>query len=314
MRVAAIYAGSFDPWSFGHAFVFESALDIFSSLHICVAVNPAKKGILEPIDRSYLIAKSIAPCHWFEPGQQTYRVYDRLVVHTTYGLVADYARSMNINTMIRGLRSTSDFEAEFSLYFSNYAIFSDLKTWTVMCPPELLHCSSTYVRTVVGQPLVRFVGTGCLAQCMLLGRPMLVGELFDLLSYVLQDRASARKVVQPGLSRLSSALQVCFAAVISQRNSDACRIFESTHRFSFNDLLKSVALLYPDPFGFDEPGFDQLYELTVVRLEAAFADLNRMPLPDFAKQVIDCFKKGRRRGEVRAALLGAWGQYLDSNH
>lgn len=313
MRVSAVYAGSFDPWSFGHAFVFESALEIFNSIHICVAVNPSKQGILEPIDRSFLIAKSIAPCHWFERGQQSYRVNDRLVVHATYGLVSDYARSMNINTMIRGLRSTSDFEAEFNLYFSNYAIFSALKTWTVMCPPELLHCSSTYVRTVVGQPTVRFVGTGFLSQCMLLRRPTLVGEYFDLLSFLLQDRSAVRKVVQSGLSSLSSALQVCFAAFNDQRNREALEEFERAHRSTFDQLLKDAILLCPDPFDLDDQAMDSLYALTATRMEGARLDLVQMRMPAVAKDILETLRLEQGRGLARSGLLAVWSRFLGSN-
>lgn len=313
MRVSAVYAGSFDPWSFGHAFVFESALEIFKSIHICVAVNPAKQGILEPIDRSFLIAKSIAPCHWFARGQQSYRVNDRLVVHATYGLVSDYARSNNINTMIRGLRSTSDFEAEFNLYFSNYAIFPALKTWTVMCPPELLHCSSTYVRTVVGQPTVPFVGTGFLSQCMLLGQPPLLGEYFDLLSFLLQDRNGVRKFVQFGLSPLSSALQTCFAAFNDQCNREALEAFERAYRSSFDRLLMDATVLCPDPFDLDEQAMDSLYELTAARMDSARLELVQLGLPAVTRDILAALRPKQSREEVRAELLSAWSQSLGSN-
>ena len=66
----AIYAGSFDPWSFGHQFVLESALQIFDTVHVLVAINPAKKETLDPLTRTQIIANSINPFQdWLEKNQ-----------------------------------------------------------------------------------------------------------------------------------------------------------------------------------------------------------------------------------------------------
>jgi len=53
----------------------------------------------------------------------------------------------------------------------------------VLCPPELLHCSSTYVRSVVGNPTAKKVGTTFAAQCAMLNQPVSFGRVFDFLAH-----------------------------------------------------------------------------------------------------------------------------------
>lgn len=177
---AAIYAGSFDPWSFGHQYVLEAGLGVFDRVHVLAAVNPAKQGMLSPETRARLIAHAIDPLVDWSRRTPPFHVGRNVIVSATEGLVVDYAREHTITHLLRGLRSTSDFEAEFNLYFSNRAIVPSMQTWAIMCPPDLLHCSSTYVRTVVGKPGVSFVGTSFLAQCAMLKKPAFLGEVFDL--------------------------------------------------------------------------------------------------------------------------------------
>lgn len=210
----AIYAGSFDPWSFGHQYVLDAGLEVFDKVHVLAAINPSKTGTLSPETRARMIAHSINPFEDWRRKQPPFEVGARIVVSCTAGLVVDYARAHHIRTLIRGLRSTSDFEAEFNLYFSNRAIHSTIQTWAVMCPPELLHCSSTYVRTVVGKPNVDFVGTSFLAQALMLGKPDAVGRVFDLIQACSKDRFEAERA---DLRRqdLNAALQAFFSILIN---------------------------------------------------------------------------------------------------
>lgn len=210
---SSIYAGSFDPWSFGHQYVLDAALAVFDKVHVLTAVNPAKKGTLSPEVRARVIAHAIDPFVDWWSRKPPFRIGRRVVVAATTGLVSDYAVENAVTTLVRGLRSTSDFEAEFNLYFSNRAINPGLQTWAIMCPPELLHCSSTYVRTVVGHDSVRFVGTSFLAQSLMLHKAPVIGEIFDLI----QACSSHRFEWQPAdleKSDLNAALQQIFGQVL----------------------------------------------------------------------------------------------------
>jgi pantetheine-phosphate adenylyltransferase len=204
-RKIGVYAGSFDPWSVGHEFVLNSALTLFDEVHVLCAVNPLKvmsSFSLLPMQRSQIIAQALNPLGTFDEKQNSeqkhFLVEKNITIAVTDGLVAEYAKKVGAKHLIRGLRSTSDFESEFNLYFSNRALSPHLQTWTVMCPPELLHCSSTFVRAAVGKEQVLQVGTSFYAQCRLvLGYEIsaLLGEVFDIVCFFLQKKLEGKEFI-----------------------------------------------------------------------------------------------------------------------
>lgn len=236
----AIYAGSFDPWSFGHQFVLESALQIFDTIHVLVAINPAKKETLDPLTRTQIIANSINPFHdWLEKNQPFTLNYlsKKIHVSSTTGLVADYALEKNITHLIRGLRSTSDFEAEFNLYFSNHALNAEIQTWAIMCPPHLLHCSSTYVRSVIGQSAVKYVGTSFLSQSFMLGTSQVSGRILDMIQFASQNRFIAEPS-DLNSQDLNAALQKIYNLNLTIKNSMLPEI-ESEMSISLSHLISN---------------------------------------------------------------------------
>jgi pantetheine-phosphate adenylyltransferase len=214
VKKRAIYAGSFDPWTLGHQFVLNSALEVFDDVHVVSAVNPSKYSIFKPDVRARVIAHAVDPfCDWWSQDPP-FHIGNRVTVMSQEGLVADYAQQHGISHLIRGLRSTTDFEAEFNLYFSNQAINPALQTWAIMCPPRLLHCSSTYVKTVVGKPHVKFVGANFASQCLMLSWPILVGRLFDLIESCSRHRFDVDPFNLNG-EDLAECLQFLFSSLYS---------------------------------------------------------------------------------------------------
>jgi pantetheine-phosphate adenylyltransferase len=208
----ALYAGSFDPWTFGHQFVLESALAVFDKVHVVCGVNLAKQSALKPEIRARIIAHAMNPfCDWWSQDPP-FVIDDRVIITSHEGLIADYANDNHLMHFIRGLRSTSDFEAEFNLYFSNQAINSSLQTWAIMCPPNLLHCSSTFVKTVVGRPNVKFVGTHFVSQSLILGTVRIVGQLFDLIQTCSQNRFDTEPL-NLNSNDVSQCLQLLFSSL-----------------------------------------------------------------------------------------------------
>ncbi len=204
-----IYAGSFDPWTFGHQFVLNTALEVFDRVHIVSATNPSKKSLLKPAIRARVIAHAIDPLNDWWSFAPPFLLDNRVVVTSHDGLIADYARENGISYLVRGLRSTSDFEAEFNLYFANQAIESNLQTWAIMCPPNLLHCSSTYVKTVVGKKHVKFVGTPFISQSLMLNWSRFLGQIFDLIEICSKFRFEAGPF-NLNAKDLSDCLQILF--------------------------------------------------------------------------------------------------------
>jgi pantetheine-phosphate adenylyltransferase len=211
-----LYAGSFDPWTFGHQFVLDSALEVFNVIHVVSAINPAKQSHMKPAERSRVIAHAVDPfCDWWTQEPPFY-VSKRVIVSAQDGLTADYAAQHNIKHLIRGLRSTTDFEAEFNLYFANQAINPQFQTWAIMCPPRLLHCSSTYVKTVVGKPHVKFVGSRFASQALMLEWNRTIGQIFD----IIEASSLHRFDVDPfnlNSQDLAECLQLLFSVLHSHR-------------------------------------------------------------------------------------------------
>lgn len=227
----ALYAGSFDPWTFGHQFVLQSALEVFDCVHVVSAINPAKQSLLKPEVRARIIAHAMDPfCDWWSQDPP-FKIGESVVVTSQEGLIADYANDNNIKHLIRGLRSTTDFEAEFNLYFSNQAINPELQTWAIMCPPKLLHCSSTYVKTVVGKPHVKFVGTNFISQSLMLGWVRIIGQLFDLIELCSRHRFDVDPFNLNGHD-LSECLQILFSS-----------LFQKVFRISRSSITKAAKML-----------------------------------------------------------------------
>jgi len=179
-----LYAGTFDPWSIGHQYVLEKALDVFDEMHVVVAVNPSKKCKLSAEERAKLVVHASDPTQnwWHSDTTESLKLSSKkLIVSTSDGLMAEYAKEHGIRHLVRGMRSTTDFEAEFNLYFANNAIDASLQTWAIMCPPKLIYCSSTYIKSVVGRTSVEHIGTSFAAQALMLDLPLLTGQAFDLL-------------------------------------------------------------------------------------------------------------------------------------
>src|SRR6476659_3693204 len=95
----AIYAFSGDPITFGHLDIIERAAKVFDELVVAIGVNPAKKYLFTLEERTALAKK--ATCH-----------IPNIKVVYFKGLLVDYAYENNIQTIIRGLRNSEDFNFE----------------------------------------------------------------------------------------------------------------------------------------------------------------------------------------------------------
>ena len=93
-------AGSFDPFTKGHRYVVEKALEQFDKVVVVVAVNPDRKRLFS-LDESVEIAKeSLAD------------LGEKVEVDVCYGMVADYCESRGIKAIVRGYRNERDFAYE----------------------------------------------------------------------------------------------------------------------------------------------------------------------------------------------------------
>jgi len=128
----AIFPGSFDPFTKGHFDIVMRGLDIFDEIIIGIGINSTKKETFPLQQRLNDI-------------QQYFAAEPRVQVHTYNGLTVDFAAQHQAQFILRGVRSTLDFEYERSMAEANKQL-SGLETVLLYTRPEYAHISSTLVR------------------------------------------------------------------------------------------------------------------------------------------------------------------------
>ncbi|MET7822577.1 pantetheine-phosphate adenylyltransferase [Micromonospora zamorensis] len=134
VRVRAVYPGSFDPFTPGHANVVNRARGLFDEVVVLVAVNGTKHPTISEEERAAAV-RAILPVEWTS-----------VTVVAWSGLTSAYCRSHDVGVIVRGVRNTTDLQAECQLAAMNQS----LGVPTVFLParPELAAVSSTAVRAL----------------------------------------------------------------------------------------------------------------------------------------------------------------------
>jgi pantetheine-phosphate adenylyltransferase len=133
MRIG-IYPGSFDPLTYGHLDVIERSQILCDKLIIAVAINSAKNCLFTMDERLDLIKKA------------TENSNTDIEVVSFDGLLAAFCEQNNVSFIIRGLRSTVDYEYEKPIAAVNVALYSHLETVFLMTRDEYSSISSNIVR------------------------------------------------------------------------------------------------------------------------------------------------------------------------
>lgn len=132
MTKKGLFPGSFDPFTRGHADIVKRALGLFDEVIIAVGYNESKKGWLTPEERVRTISKLYAD----EP---------RITVESYTGLTVDFAREHGVTAIIRGVRTTADFEYEMQMADVNRQL-AGIETILLPASPQLSSISSSIVR------------------------------------------------------------------------------------------------------------------------------------------------------------------------
>ena len=142
----AVYAGTFDPITFGHMDVAARAAHVFDHLTLAVAEDPRKTLMFRTEERIELARASLADLRNVE-------------VVPFSGLLVNWARAHGIHTLIRGLRAFSDFEYEFQMALTNRKLAPDIETLFLMPNEDFSYVSSSMVREIasLGGGVEKFV-------------------------------------------------------------------------------------------------------------------------------------------------------------
>jgi pantetheine-phosphate adenylyltransferase len=135
MHRRAIYPGTFDPVTNGHADLIERAAKLFKHVIIGIAANPSKQPrftLEERVEQLKLVTAHL----------------DNVEVVGFSGLLVDFARDQKASVLVRGLRAVSDFEYEFQLANMNRRLSPDLESVFLTPAEENSFISSTLVKEV----------------------------------------------------------------------------------------------------------------------------------------------------------------------
>lgn len=128
----ALCPGSFDPPTNGHIDVIERAIEIFDQVVVAVVANPAKEPMFSADERMAMIGRAFG---------------DRVRLESFDGLLVDFARSVGVDVVVKGLRAVSDFDYELQMAQMNRTL-AGVETVFLPTNPEWSYLSSSLVREV----------------------------------------------------------------------------------------------------------------------------------------------------------------------
>jgi pantetheine-phosphate adenylyltransferase len=148
MNRRAVYTGSFDPITLGHLNVIERSSRLVDELIVGVGLNIDKQSLFTGDERVELIRQVTD-----ELGNVDVRKFD--------GLAVRFVRDCGAYVIIRGVRSLTDMEAEFTMTLANRKLDAEIETVFLMADDEFSHVSSSLLKQITplagDEELARFV-------------------------------------------------------------------------------------------------------------------------------------------------------------
>ncbi|HON57257.1 MAG TPA: pantetheine-phosphate adenylyltransferase [bacterium] len=136
MKNTIIYPGTFDPITYGHIDIIHRAANIFEKVIIGIIESPLKTNF------------------WFSIGERREMVelaikdFKNVRVQTFNGLLVDFAKSLGVNLVVRGLRAITDFEYEFQMALTNKKLEDEIETIFMMTNEKYSYLSSSVVKEI----------------------------------------------------------------------------------------------------------------------------------------------------------------------
>jgi pantetheine-phosphate adenylyltransferase len=136
MQRIAVFPGSFDPITLGHESVIRRALPLFDRVIVAIGENGGKQPFF-PLEKRL---------NWLDLifGNEA-----KIKISTYSGLTIDFCRSEKATFILRGLRTSADFEFERGIGQMNKMMYPDLETVFLLCVPEYASLSSSIVRDII---------------------------------------------------------------------------------------------------------------------------------------------------------------------
>ncbi|MFY4773753.1 pantetheine-phosphate adenylyltransferase [Metabacillus sp. RGM 3146] len=135
MASIAVCPGSFDPVTLGHVDIIKRGANVFEKVYVCVLNNSSKQPLFDVVERCELL-------------REVTKDIPNVEVESFKGLLVDYARQKNANSILRGLRAVSDFEYEMQITSMNRFLDEGIETFFMMTNNQYSFLSSSIVKEV----------------------------------------------------------------------------------------------------------------------------------------------------------------------
>ena len=149
--LTAVYPGTFDPMTLGHADLMRRAANLFDRLVLAVAAGHHKRTMFTIAERLEMAKEIAAP-------------YPNVEVMAFRGLLRSFVVDLGGKVVIRGLRAVSDFEYEFQMAGMNRQLMPDVETVFMTPSDQYQFVSGTFVREIatLGGDVSKFVAPSVL--------------------------------------------------------------------------------------------------------------------------------------------------------
>jgi pantetheine-phosphate adenylyltransferase len=136
MSKIAIFPGSFDPFTIGHESIVKRSISLFDKIYIMIGYNANKKSFF-PIEKRLKWIKQI----FDEEPKVEVRLYE--------GLTVDFCKEVGAKYILRGIRTSSDFEYERAIAQVNKKMHPEIETVFLLTLPEHTPVNATIIRDIV---------------------------------------------------------------------------------------------------------------------------------------------------------------------
>ncbi|MEQ9409201.1 MAG: pantetheine-phosphate adenylyltransferase [Fuerstiella sp.] len=131
----AVYVGSFDPLTLGHLDIITRGARIFERLTIGIGINPEKAPLFSSEMRVSLCQAAV-------------RHLPNVEVTTFEGLAVEFVRTCGSRILLRGVRSLTDIETEFTMSLANRVLDDEIESVFLMSSERYNHVSSSLIKQI----------------------------------------------------------------------------------------------------------------------------------------------------------------------
>ena len=132
---SAVYVGSFDPISLGHLDIIRRASRIFEHVTVGIGVNPDKTLFFSAEERMQMCQESVSG-------------FSNVDVRTFDGLTVEFVRQCNSRILLRGVRTLTDMEQEFTMTLANRVLDEEIESVFLMSAERYAHISSSLIKQI----------------------------------------------------------------------------------------------------------------------------------------------------------------------